>query len=185
MNLHSKTVIFVLSCLLPRFISALCRILMHSSGRKDLPTMGWFQSHLLQENFLILLRSLDMIKFLKIRMSNVTKWSFPSCRPFFKQLVRSFSHPHPLIYMWGVKDSNCHSGFHLPGGVKFLPGQCNIAIAIFPALAEKHRLRNIGWKDFQETGNLLIKKLQRNHQKNVNLKWNYHGRKVLLMWHLS
>ena len=38
-------------------------------------------------------------------------------------LVRSFSHSHPLIYMRGVKDSDCHGGFHLLGGDKFLPGQ--------------------------------------------------------------
>ena len=80
-----------------------------------------------------------MIKFLKIRMSNVTKWSFPSCCPFFKQLVRSFSHPHPLIYMWGVKDSDCHIGSHLLGGVKFIPGQ----LEIFLALAEKLRLKGL------------------------------------------
>ena len=117
-----------------------------------------------------------MIKFLKIRMSNVTKWSFPSCCPFFKQLVRSFSHPHPLIYMWGVKDSDCHIGSHLLGGVKFIPGQ----LEIFLALAEKLRLKGLS-RNKKLADQEVAKESSKQCESKMELPWQKSSSNVALI----
>ena len=117
-----------------------------------------------------------MIKFLKIRMSNVTKWSFPSCCPFFKQLVRSFSHPHPLISMWGVKDSDCHIGSHLLGGVKFIPGQ----LEIFLALAEKLRLKGLS-RNKKLADQEVAKESSKQCESKMELPWQKSSSNVALI----